>query len=79
MNLGISTLLFRDQPLDKALFQTLQESAIESVELTDYHPGFAFDDVAYFEALGAGILVTHDIPPFRGVGQKYPNTIFSLE
>jgi sugar phosphate isomerase/epimerase len=55
MKLGISTLSFRDQPLDKALLQTLQESGIESVELTDYHPGFAFDDVAYFEALGSDL------------------------
>ena len=37
MKLGISTLLFRDQPLDKVLLQSLQESGIESIKLTDCH------------------------------------------
>ena len=52
MKLGLSTLLFRNRPLNGDLFRDLQEAGIESVELTDYHPGFSFSDVGFFTDLG---------------------------
>jgi len=51
MILGASTLLFRDRPLGREMFGELHAAGIESVELTDYHPGFAYDELATFERL----------------------------
>ena len=53
MKLGLSTLLFRDRPLNGDLLRDLQEAGVESVELTDYHPGFSFADVGFFADFGA--------------------------
>ncbi|MEE2657372.1 MAG: sugar phosphate isomerase/epimerase family protein [Candidatus Latescibacterota bacterium] len=51
MKLGLSTLLFRDRPLNGDLLRDLRDAEVESVELTDYHPGFSFADEALFHGL----------------------------
>ena len=51
MKLGASTLMYRDRPLDRALFEEFQQTGIESLELTDYHPAFSYTDGATFAAL----------------------------
>ena len=53
---GISTLMFRDQPLNRDMLRNIRETGIESVELTDYHPGFVYDDPMMFDALREDIL-----------------------
>lgn len=51
MKLGLSTLCFRDRPLDRELLQIMRQAGVESVELTDYHPGFSYDEPAGFAEL----------------------------
>ncbi len=51
MKLGLSTLLHRDRPLDRELLQTMRQAGVESVELTDYHPGFSYEEPAAFADL----------------------------
>ena len=48
MRLGASTLLFRDHPLDGDLLAKMADAGVDAVELTDYHPGFSYDDSAAF-------------------------------
>ena len=40
MKLGMSTIVFRDEPLDDRLLTKISDAGAASVELTDYHPGF---------------------------------------
>ena len=55
MKLGLSTLLLRDHALNRDLLIQFQQAGIEALELTDYHPGFSFDDTSSFVALGKAI------------------------
>ena len=55
MKIGASTLLHRDRPLDWTLFHEFQQAGVESLELTDYHPGFSFTDHAAYTALEIAI------------------------
>lgn len=52
MKLGLSTLLFRERPLNGDLLRNFCAVGIESIELTDYHPGFSLADVGFFTDLG---------------------------
>ena len=45
MKIGASTILYRDRPLTKELFQEFQQAGIDSLELTDYHPDFSFTNL----------------------------------
>ena len=51
MKLGASTIMHRDHPLDRRLMEKFQQAGVESIELTDYHPEFSFEDLASFETL----------------------------
>ncbi len=51
MKIGASTISHRDCPLDRTMFQEFQQAGIESLELTDYHPGFSYTDTAAFATL----------------------------
>ena len=51
MKIGASTIMHRDRPLSRELFQEYQEAGIDSLELTDYHPGFFFTDLDAFASL----------------------------
>ncbi|MBK34750.1 MAG: hypothetical protein CME26_04360 [Gemmatimonadetes bacterium] len=51
MKIGASTIMHRDRPLSRELFQEYQEAGIDSLELTDYHPGFSFTDLDAFASL----------------------------
>jgi sugar phosphate isomerase/epimerase len=51
MKIGASTILYRDRPLNWALFDEFKQAGIESLELTDYHPEFSYTDDAGFMAL----------------------------
>ena len=55
MKLGLSTLLHRDRPLDRALLQDLRQAGVESIELTDYHPGFSDDKPDSFTDLRSAL------------------------
>lgn len=55
MQLGLSTFLHRDRPLDRALLQELQQAGVESIELTDYHPGFSRDKPDSFTDLRSAL------------------------
>lgn len=56
MKIGASTILHRDRPLDRDLFREFQEAGIESLELTDYHPDFDYDDLGAFADLRSAIM-----------------------
>ena len=56
MKIGASTILHRDRPLDRDLFREFQEAGIESLELTDYHPDFDYDDLGAFADLRSAIV-----------------------
>ncbi len=45
MKIGASTILYRDRPLTRELFQEFQKAGIDSLELTDYHPDFSYRDL----------------------------------
>ena len=45
MKLGMSTIVFRDEPLDDRLLTKISDAGAASVELTDYHPGFDYCDL----------------------------------
>lgn len=47
MKLGASTIPFRKEPLDRAMLAIFKEAGVESLELCDYHPNFAYDDVDF--------------------------------
>ena len=52
MKLGLSTIMHRDRRLDRHLMEMYQQAGVDSIELTDYHPDFSFEDLESFEALG---------------------------
>ena len=52
MKLGASTLLFKERPLGRDLLADIAAAGVDSVELTDYHPGFSYEDPASFRSLG---------------------------
>ena len=52
VKLGISTLLFRERPLGRDLLADIAAAGVDSVELTDYHPGFCYEETASFRSLG---------------------------
>ena len=51
MQLGISTIAYRDEPLDRSLLEKIRDADAAAVELTDYHPGFDYTDVRAISAL----------------------------
>ena len=51
MLLGISTIVFRNEALDRGLLQKIKAAGAESVELTDYHPGFDYSDAKAISVL----------------------------
>jgi sugar phosphate isomerase/epimerase len=51
MKIGASTLLYRDRPLNRELFEEFQQAGVESLELTDYHPEFSYADATAFTSL----------------------------
>ena len=51
MLLGASTIAFREQPLGRDLLTAMRDAGVESVELTDYHPGFQYHDLKPFETI----------------------------
>ncbi|MEC7842556.1 MAG: sugar phosphate isomerase/epimerase family protein [Candidatus Latescibacterota bacterium] len=53
MKLGASTLLFKERPLGRDLLADIAAAGVDSAELTDYHPGFSYEDPASFRSLGA--------------------------
>ncbi len=52
MKLGLSTIMHRNCRLDRHLMEEYQQAGVESIELTDYHPDFSFEDLDSFKALG---------------------------
>lgn len=55
MKLGLSTFIHRDRPLDRELLQVMRQAGVESIELTDYHPGFSLDNPDAFAGLGSAL------------------------
>ncbi len=55
MNVGASTIAFRQEALERDLLQKMQASGIGYLELTDYHPGFDYADEAAFAKLKAAV------------------------
>ena len=51
MKLGASTILHRDRPLTRELFEEFRQANIDSLELTDYHPEFDYTDLEAFASL----------------------------
>ena len=48
MKLGASTLLFKERPLGRDLLADIAAAGVDSAELTDYHPGFSYEDPASY-------------------------------
>jgi len=52
MLFGASTIAFRNDILDRDLLSKMKAMGLESVELTDYHPHFNYQDAPRFRLLG---------------------------
>jgi sugar phosphate isomerase/epimerase len=55
MNVGASTIAFRNEPLNINLLRQMKECGIGYLELTDYHAGFDYADEAAFAVLKEAI------------------------
>ena len=51
MQLGVSTIALRDEPLEHDLIERMGAAGAASVELTDYHPSFDYTDLDAFSVL----------------------------
>ena len=47
MRLGASTIPFKQKPLTSEVLETFRKASVESLELCDYHPNFAYEDVDF--------------------------------
>ena len=52
MQLGVSTLPFRDDRLDRDVLMKMKDTGVEAVEISDSHAGFDYEDSASFSRLG---------------------------
>lgn len=55
MKLGASTIPHRQEPLTRGLLETYHAAGIESLELCDYHPNFAYDDASFRAFVGTAL------------------------
>jgi len=55
MKLGASTIPNRQQPLTRSILEGYRAAGIESLELCDYHPNFAYDDNAFRAFMGEAL------------------------
>jgi sugar phosphate isomerase/epimerase len=55
MQLGVSTIMFRNDGLDRDMLAKMKAAGVESVEISDYHPGFNYRDAAKFLLLGQAL------------------------
>jgi sugar phosphate isomerase/epimerase len=51
MLLGMSTIVYRNEVLDRGLLEKIKAVGAEAVELTDYHPDFDYSDLRAISAL----------------------------
>ena len=56
MLLGASTHMLRERPLGRDLLADVRAAGIESVELSDYHLGFDYDDASSIERIRDALL-----------------------
>lgn len=47
MKLGASTIPYSEQALTAAVLESFADAGVESLELSDFHPNFVFDDASF--------------------------------
>ncbi|MDP7612065.1 MAG: hypothetical protein QGH62_06450, partial [Nitrospinaceae bacterium] len=47
MKLGASTIPFKQNPLTRTTLENFKAAGIESLELSDFHPNFSFEDADF--------------------------------
>lgn len=55
MRLGASTIPHRREPLTRSVLEAYHAAGIESLELCDYHPNFAYDDASFRALVGEAL------------------------